>query len=160
MFRSLGEQHRTDAPFSYCFAQVVDDGDEQEVLRLPAQVLDGIEQVFRVHAESVLPRCRLKKLDPPGGEPHRTPTPPFARMGPTAGYAYESARTIQKFLESCQRLDTVGAADAKAACQKSVAEKKFTGVAKDGAVRSVGPWVRRAEEVFPSCAAGTARTCA
>jgi hypothetical protein len=55
---------------------MVGDADEQDVLRLRAQFIDGVEQVFRVHAESVPPRCRLKKLRPPRGDPHRPPTPP------------------------------------------------------------------------------------
>ena len=67
MICSLGEHHRSDAPFIHCFAQVVGDGDEQDVLRLRTQVVDGIEQVFKVRAESVPSRCLLKKLDPPGG---------------------------------------------------------------------------------------------
>jgi hypothetical protein len=74
---------------------MVGDADEQDVLRLRTQFIDGVKQVFRVHAESVPPRCRLKNLDPPGGDPPPPGTPPFARMGPTAGYAYESARTIR-----------------------------------------------------------------
>jgi hypothetical protein len=81
----LGEHHRTDAPFIHCFAQMVGDGDEQDVLRLRAQVLDGIEQVFRVHAESVLPRCRLKKLDPPGGSPTVPPPPHLPEWDPQIG---------------------------------------------------------------------------
>ncbi len=38
------------------------------------------------------------------------PPPPFWEMGPTDRHELESARTIQKSLESFQRLDTVGAA--------------------------------------------------
>ena len=94
VIRSLGKHHGADAPFIHCFAQMVGDADEQDVLRLRAQVIDGIKQVFSVRAESVPPWRRLTNLDPPGGDPHPPGTPPFARMGPAAGYAYESARTI------------------------------------------------------------------
>ncbi len=43
MIRSLGEHYRTDAAFIDCFAQMVGDEDEQDVLRLRAKVLDGTE---------------------------------------------------------------------------------------------------------------------
>ncbi len=78
----MGEHHRTDPPFIHCFAKMVGDGDEQDVVRLRAQVFDGVEQVFRVHAESVLSRFRLKKLDPLGGTPTIPPPPRFGRWDP------------------------------------------------------------------------------
>ena len=72
-------------PFIHCFAQVVGDADEQDVLRLRAQVTDGIKQVVRVHAESVPPRCRLKKLDTPGGTPTVPPPPQICGWDPQIG---------------------------------------------------------------------------
>ena len=75
VIRSLGKYHGADAPFIHCFAQMVGDADEQDVLRLRAQVIDGIKQVFSVRAESVPPWRRLKKLDPPGGTPTVPPPP-------------------------------------------------------------------------------------
>jgi hypothetical protein len=59
-------------------------------------------------AESVPPRCRQKKADPPRGDPHPPGTPPFREMGPTSTDELESARTIQNFLEPCQESETVG----------------------------------------------------
>jgi hypothetical protein len=73
---------------------VVGDCDEQDALRLRTQFIDGVKQVFRVHAESVLPRCRPKKIKTLLGVTPPTGYPPFWEKGPTAGYAYESAQTM------------------------------------------------------------------
>ena len=79
------ELHQSVVPFIHCFAQVVGDGDEQHVLRLWAQVVDGFKQVFRVHTESVTLRCRLKNLAPPGGDPTVPPPPHLPGWDPQIG---------------------------------------------------------------------------
>jgi hypothetical protein len=53
------------------------------VLRCQDVCMSGL-----THANKPAAQVPAKKLDPPGGPP------PFARMGPTAGCAYESARTM------------------------------------------------------------------